>query len=260
MDPIGIIGSCVTRDVWRILKIPTSNVKTFSRTGLASLMSPVPENLSMPDGTGALEPDGFLARCVRADVEKTALQTLESWQPRILFFDFVDERFDLLQAGNTIVSDSFEFWRSGLRARSPFIEGRPIRRVSGEADELWRDGLAKLRKRIANGPLASATIVLHAASWAESYRQADGLRPFPHKMKVSGASRAPAESVDAHRALLRRYHEAFLNAFPSAIVIAPPDSYRVGDPEHPWGLSPHHFIGEYYTSFRDICRERGLLI
>ena len=95
---------------------------------------------------GALRPDGFLARCVRADVEKTALQTLELWVFEALVFDFIDERFDLLYVGNSIVCDSFEFRRSGLRARGPFIDGRPVRRLSAEVDDLAKSARRTARE------------------------------------------------------------------------------------------------------------------
>ena len=259
MNGIAIIGSCVTRDVWHILNMPTDNVRTFSRTSLASLMSPPPSNFSLPDSMGALERDSFLARCVRADVEKTALWTLESLQPKVLIFDFVDERFDLLRTGDAVVSDSFEFRRSGLRALVPFINGRQISRLSAEADELWHAALAMLRTRIESGPLASAKLVLHVAFWAQFYRQDDGLKRFPDQIRFHPVPRAP-ESVAAHNAMLKRYHKSFVKAFPNAIVVAPPEEHRVGDAAHAWGLSPYHYIADYYRSFRELFNAQGLVL
>jgi hypothetical protein len=260
MKRIGIIGSCVTRDVWHILNMPTDNIKTFSRTSLASLMSPVPEKLSLPGGMGALKPGGFLARCVRADVEKTALGILEAWQPNVLIFDFLDERFDLLRVGDAVISDSFEFWRSGLRARAPFTNGQPIHRLSAEADQLWNGALAALCKRIVSGPLVNATIVLHVALWADFYRMEGELKRFPEQMKINPVPRAPEENIAKYNSLLKGYHEAFMNTFPNAIVVMPPKKYRIGDTAHAWGPSPHHYIADYYRSFRELCQVHGLTL
>jgi hypothetical protein len=256
---IAIIGSCVTRDVWRVLNIPTDKLRTFSRTSVASLVSPAPAGLSLPNAMGALEPDGFLARCVRADVEKTALQTLELWEPEALVFDFIDERFDLLYVGNSIVCDSFEFRRSGLRARGPFIDGRPVRRLSAEVDEIWPKALDALRARIEAGPLASAKIVLHVAYWAEVYRRDGVLKSFPKRIRIHPLPR-PEEGIDEHNSVLRRYHDAFKVAFPNATVVVPPEHTRIADAAHRWGLSPFHYIPDYYLSFRELCRAEGVAI
>ena len=259
MSGVGLIGSCVTRDVWRLLDIPTNALRTFSRTSLASLTSPPPEGFAMPESMGVLEPGGFLARCVRADVEKTALAELEADPPDVLVFDFIDERFDLVRTRDSIVCDSFEFRRSGLRAVSPLIDGRLIRRLSPEAHAAWLVGLERLRDRITAGPLSGARIVLHIAYWAESYWEDGELRPFPERTRFHPVPRVP-ELVADHNALLERCHDAFLSTFPQAIVIAPADEFRIGDAAHAWGLSPHHYVDGYYRAFRDLCQARGVIL
>ncbi len=259
MGGIAIIGSCVTRDVWHLLELPTRGLTTISRTSIASLTSPIPAGFSMPETMGALDAGGFLARCVCADVEKTALATLESLRPSVLMFDFIDERFDLLQAGGGIVCDSFEFRRSGLRGRAPFLGGRTIRRLSLEADAIWHEGLTRLRARIEAGPLAEAKLVLHVAYWAQHYRQDGQIKSFPERARFHPVPRVP-ESVAEHNAMLGRYHQAFAASFPAAIVVAPPDHVRVGDASHPWGTSPHHYITDYYQAFRDLCLAQGITL
>jgi hypothetical protein len=259
MSRIAIIGSCVTRDVWHLLKIPTGNLRTISRTSLASITAPVPANFVLPPDMGALDPDGFLARCVRADVSKTALVELEAFRPEVLIFDFIDERFDLLRIGDSIVCDSFEFRRSGLRGREPFIDGRLVRRLSSEAETAWLAGLAQLRARIAAGPLAAARVVLHHALWAEEYLEGSGRKRFPDLARFHPVPRVP-EPVVKHNEMLARYHAAFLAAFPHALSIAPGGTHRVGDAAHPWGLSPHHYGPGYYAEFRDQALALGLTL
>jgi hypothetical protein len=55
-----------------------------------------------------------------------------------------------------------------------------------------------------------------------------------------------------HNALLRRYQAAFRDQLPQAAPVAARDAVRVADPDHRWGLSPFHYVEDYY---RDIWRQ-----
>ena len=123
MSRVAIVGSCITRDLWRFsgeliaktAPTPLPPMLYVSRTSLPSLFAtPLAGVRPAARPPGGLRPQPH--RALVADLAKTALAELVAFAPTHLIFDFIDERFDLLSAGGTTVTDSWELARRWLWA------------------------------------------------------------------------------------------------------------------------------------------------
>jgi hypothetical protein len=241
MPRLAILGSCITRDLWPV-RGELSDLIYISRTSLPSLMAQ-----PLPDFRPAAQPPAGLGRhqhnAVVADLRKTALAQLVAFRPTHLIFDFIDERFDLLSAGGTLVTHSWELEVSGYLRQRAFKGARPIARLGGACERLWRTAAIELAALIAATPLRDARLILHAAQWAEAARTADGgLEP----MEVTQTMPGQVVPIAPHNALLARYEQRLLEALPQTEVVAAAE-HRLADAGHRWGPSPFHYVPEYYA-------------
>ena len=187
---------------------------------------------------------------VAADLGKTALAELAAHRPTHLVFDFIDERFDLLAQDGAIVTHSWELDRLGLIGGPGLEDARAIPRLSDEADALWRDALARIAALLETPPFAEAEVILHHAQWAAGYRDREGeAASFGDELSIWDGRPA---SLSAHNALLRRYRDLFVAAIPRARIIQASDSAQQADEGHVWGLSPFHYVTDYYS---DVWRQ-----
>jgi hypothetical protein len=241
LSRVAIIGSCISRDLWRFRGGTVSNVLYISRTSLPSLFAtPLPR--FRPKAT---PPAGLKAQPHRAlvtDVTKTALPEVLAFSPTHVIFDFIDERFDLLSAGGTLVTHSWELAQSGYLEQPAFRGAREIPRLSAACERLWLEAAAELAAFVRATPLAKATLILHSARWAEQRRTANG-----RLARVSDVEILPGRSADvgAHNDLLARYEAAFEAVMPPLHRIEAP-AHRLADDAHIWGLSPFHYVPTYY--------------
>jgi hypothetical protein len=180
---------------------------------------------------------------VVADLTKTALAELVAFRPTHLIFDFIDERFDLLSAGGTLVTDSWELEASGYRKQAAFRGARTIPRLSAACERLWVEAAAEMAALVRATPLAQARLILHSARWAEQRRESPG-----RETRLAGAEIMPGEAGDIgrHNVLLARYEAAFTQVMPSMARVEAP-AHRLADAGHQWGLSPFHYVPDYYA-------------
>ena len=243
MAKVAIVGSCITRDLWRFRGDSGTDLMYICRTSLPSLMgAPVAGFRPAPEPPGGLNPKPH--RALVADINKTALAELVAWRPTHLIFDFIDERFDLMSAGGGLVTRSWELETSGYLTQRAFRGARPIARLSSATDRLWRDAASEFAALVRATPLREAKLILHAAQWATTSRAADG-RQTP----IDGAEILPGRLADiaAHNALLTRYEKAFTAVMPPMVRVSAAE-HRLADPAHPWGLSPFHYVPDYYAA------------
>lgn len=256
---IAVLGSCVTRDVWSLAGPEESRPLVFlGRTSLASLTLPDGRDNPLPALIPLLpELPPFTARALRAELAKGALAQIAAVRPRALIIDFIDERFDLLDADGVLLTESLELIQSGLCATPALAAARRIPRLGEEAWQLWEKGLARLRRHLAQPGFAGCRLLLHACFWAEEIQAGDRREKLPDRCEILPGRLA---SRAAHNALLRRCHARFQEEFPEAITIAPPAALRVADAAHRWGPAPFHFIPAYYRAFATACAEAGLAL
>jgi hypothetical protein len=246
MSRVAIVGSCISRDLWRFRGGSVANLLYISRTSLPSLFAtPLPG--FRPRGQ---PPAGLKAQPHRAlvsDVTKTALPEVVAFSPTHVIFDFIDERFDLLSAGGTLATRSWELEQSGYLSQPAFKGARTIPRLSAAADQLWLDAAAEMAAFVRATPLRNATLILHSARWAEARRTETG-----RIARLDDAEILPGRPADiaAHNAMLARYEAAFEAVMPPLKRIEAPGR-RLADDAHVWGLSPFHYVPAYYDEVWD---------
>ncbi|HEX3887936.1 MAG TPA: DUF6270 domain-containing protein [Phenylobacterium sp.] len=246
MSRVAIVGSCISRDLWRFRggadTEPTAKLLYVSRTSLPSLFA-----TPIAGFRAAAKPPGGLKaqphRALVADLSKTALAELLAFRPTHLIFDFIDERFDLLSIAGSLVMDSSELEASGYRKQAALRGARTIPRLSPACDRLWLDAAAELAAFVRATPLSEAKLILHSARWAERRRTAAG-----REAAVSAVEILPGQTADLgrHNALLARYEAAFAELMPPMARVEAP-AQRLADDEHLWGESPFHYIPAYYA-------------
>jgi hypothetical protein len=224
-----------------------------SRTSVPSLFAtPVAgfRPASAPPGGLKAQPH----RALVADLCKTALAELVAFRPTHLIFDFIDERFDLLSVGGSVITDSWELEASGYRNQAALRGARVIPRLSAACDRLWLDAAAEFAAFVRATPLSKAKLILHSAQWAERRRTAQG-----REARIAGIEILPGHAADiaAHNALLARYEAAFTELMPPMARVAAP-TQRLADDNHLWGLSPFHYAPEYYAEIWRQLDELGI--
>src|SRR6185437_1263135 len=101
MPRVAIVGSCISRDVWRFQGATVADLLYISRTSLPSLFAaPVAGFKPAAAPPRGLKPQPH--RALVADLQKTALASLLAFRPTHVVFDFIDERFDLVSAGDAL--------------------------------------------------------------------------------------------------------------------------------------------------------------
>lgn len=257
MTRVAIVGSCISRDLWRFRGADEAGAATallyVSRTSLPSIFATPLEGFR----PGARPPGGLRPqphRALVADLQKTVLAALVAFRPTHLIFDFIDERFDLLSVGGTLVSDSWELQASGYRRQAAFRGARTIPRLSPAADRLWLEAAGRMAALVRATPLAEARLILHSARWAERRRTAAG-----GIAALGAAEILPGRAADlaAHNALLARYEAAFTELMPPMSRLEAP-AHRLADDQHLWGLSPFHYVPAYYAAIWRQLEELGV--
>ena len=236
-----IFGSCVSGDIFRLHRDLGQLVSYHSRCSLLSLMSPP---LEFDDDFEW--PSNFAKRVVKADFEKTFFDDLEASKCDTLIVDFVDERWDLLRLGDSMVTCSANLTKMGVDRLTCGGFAR-VARNDARTHELWRDACARfaatLRER-----LPDLQVVLHKVLGA--YRCRDGeefweLAPF--------ADGIPLEFVNP---MLEDCNACFRSHMESLLELDLPRTYAA-DKNHSWGISPFHFEERYYkdaANFLSSCR------
>ena len=249
MPRVAVIGSCITRDVWPIVgEAPPQDLLYISRTGLASLLAP-PLNGVVVDQDAPASLGASTHRAMVADLHKTALTQLVAHRPTHLIFDFIDERFDLLAVQGTLVTHSWELEVSGYARQAPFKDAHVICRTSAACDLLWRLALRQLVDVLDMTPLGEAQLILHETQWASRYLDGAGDRKAFGDVEIFGGKLA---AIADYNALLSLQQDAFAAALPRARRVSAPADLQLADTGHRWGLSPFHYIEDYY---QDVWRQ-----
>jgi len=98
MIRIDIIGSCVSRDIFRFDYQKKLEVAAYvARNPIFSLMSPKPTTREIPIEDFSDILNDWERRCVYINFNKTAFALSESKRANYIIIDFIDERFDLLE-------------------------------------------------------------------------------------------------------------------------------------------------------------------
>lgn len=253
MLKIAIVGSCITRDLWPIHGGGAENLLYICRTSLPSMLAPPVVGFAPARALpGDLHQHEHNA--LTADLQKTAISRLMAFQPTHVIFDFIDERFDLISARGALATRSAELLRSGYLPKSSLRSGQLIPRLSGACDRLWLDAAGAFAGLFRGSELRRAAPILHSARWASDQRLATGRTSPLRNVEITSGE---AADIQAYNRLLTRQEAAFLDLMPPMQKIDA-DAFRLADPGHRWGLSPFHYIPEYYDEVRKQLSQMGL--
>lgn len=246
MEKICIVGSCVTRDIWRVVGQEFKG-KYFARTSFISMMSP-PVHVDIADIK--LDSD-FQRDTVLADASRTALQWIMENKPDKLIIDFIDERFDVFDISGTYLVRSVELLESGLVERV-FPTARLIDRMSAECTELWQRATAEFVEFMQNHS-PSTKIILHKARWSSEYTDGVAVASFGDKMVLMGREISLAD----YNAMNEGYFRIAELVFDDIVSVEAPPHLQMASKTHAWGISPVHYVDEYY---QEIWRQLNSIV
>ncbi|EJR28058.1 MULTISPECIES: DUF6270 domain-containing protein [Bacillus cereus group] len=242
---IGIIGSCVTRDVFDNninLNIEGDYEIAFyiSKSSLISL-----ESQPINDISNIQHHTKFGTKTLQADFRKNWFEHIPL-DLDLLIIDFMDERYDCFNIGEgSIITRSDFLLESGL-VNKLNIESQ-LYRVKDETINIWKiacdNFLYKLFKFI-----KPEKVILHRALYLNSFRNVDGIIKRFDGMYNKYFN---LEEIEKHNKLLIGYYNYVTFNHPNLKVIdLLQDNSFVADYEHKWGLAPFHYESRYYQIFK----------
>ena len=237
---MGVLGSCVTRDIWTALKRPTASLAYFARTSVATLTSPP---VPMVEDELMLLSSPWQRRAVLWDASREALRWIERKRPEVLFLDFIDDRFDLIDTGEGLLLDSAELHNTKI-VPTRFEGARRIDRLSDECEQIWRDGFDSCLARI-RAVSPDTRIVLHRAWFQETIAYPDRTERWPQRIWVGPGRQAPLAELNR---VMRSYYEHVQKRLPGVDVLEPGPEHQASAHQHRWNKHPVHYVDSYYAA------------
>jgi len=213
----GILGSCISRDIFRELNLDHLVDEYRARTSIHSLMAGKKanyEDINFPNSK-------FQTKMVKSDFDKTPLN-LDKCD--YLIIDLIDERFEVIKNFNSIVTLSSELLDHNEIAtlRKYLIRG------SKKDYRLWKKAVKKLNKVI------KIPIILHKS------RLSNKINFFSKDINID------FNYIDKMNNILENYEKILCKELDIIGTIDVSEELLVSDIDHVWGYSPYHYIPEYY--------------
>ena len=214
---IAILGSCISRDIFRHLKLDHLVSEYRARTSIHSLTKKQIGNIELVN----LPDSKFQSKMVIADFEKTDLNLSNS---DFLIIDLIDERFELITNFGSVVTLSNEV----LKYNEIGVLNKYIERGSPEDYRLWRNAAKEFNKFI------DIPIILHKS------RLSDKLNIDNGDIKIN------YDNINNLNNRLKNYEKILVEELNIIGVIDVDDALLISDINHVWGYSPYHYIPDYY--------------
>lgn len=227
---VAVIGSCVSRDTFEHRPHALELSGYWARTSWVSQVRPPVAEVPSLEALRPLE--GWRARMVQSDLDKTVLQRAAATGPDVLLVDLIDERFRLARLDGTVVTYSTHLAETSLRSRLTGTPGADV--DSDERVELFADAVSRAAPRL-RARMPDVRVVVHRALFAT---RAVGDARFDEEALER------AERVNGRLAVM---YDALAAAFDGEQWQAP-DDVVLADPDHKWGLDHYHYVGGYYEA------------
>jgi len=229
---ISILGSCVSRDIFRIV----GGKYEFNYYARTSVISAVSRPLQISESDIGLD-SAFQRKMVMQDFKKDFIDSTSAFKPDVVLIDFVDERFDLLKYGDSYVTRTNELVNGDIESLWDFER---ISRFEEATHKLWERCCDKFVQSLLN-VVSKEKIYLHEAYWATEFIDSNS------KVNVFDN----AEQIIKNNKILQRYYEYFKKSCPGITVLSERPS---ADENHVWGKSPMHFTENYYKNIYNQLR------
>lgn len=235
MLKVGIIGSCVTRDAFEV----TNNVYDvkgayFPRASLISLMSKEVE----PSPTLINIEKQWVKWVLNNDYNKSTLQQLKSISPDLICIDLIDERYDLVSINDSYLTRSDELVKYIVDVNNVSIE-KILKMGCAETEAIFFEKAVCFCEKI-NNLFPGVLVVIHEARYSDYYLENGNIQKFSEERRFLNA---------LTNARLNIYYELLKEKIKNSISIRLDEQYVVSCKEHKWGLSPFHYINDYYVEF-----------
>lgn len=215
-----ILGSCVTRDIFRFVKDTYKITEYYSRTSVCSIIS---NPVLISENQIKLQSD-FQRRMVIRDFIKTFFIDINNLAFDFLIIDLIDERFNLLKINGSVITRSVEFINAGL----DYLAYEKIEKTLS----FWEDACELFVKKLLS-ILPKEKIIIHEAYWANRYIDNGIIKEYKNQ-----------KEIDTNNDLLKRYYNILEKELSQKVVKT--KNILMGDPNHIWGLTPFHYTEEYY--------------
>ena len=228
---VRIYGSCVSRDILSFNN--TDKLELLSYNARSSVATLNEKNIQCQIGSEYIKSltnieSKFQKRMVEYDFNNTILDIINNDNYDLLLFDLIDERFHLAQISKKIVTRSSEFLKSGIKP------DRLINTFSAEYMDLWQAGLDNFIN-IVSTTIGLEGLKINKVYWADRASNQRDTAILTDKWQV-----------DVNNQKLHDMYEYLEKRLPTSSFIEVDSKLLVADSEHKWGLSPFHYIDDYY--------------
>jgi hypothetical protein len=211
-------------------------VDYYARTSIPSLVSS-PFQFDADDIN--LKSD-FQRRMVTRDMNKSLWDTVKGDDFDLLLIDLIDERFNLLRSGNSVICKSPELINSGFlnKNNSMFIE---IPRLEYKL-KMWKKDCNEFIMKLTSLIPANRIVVIKAL-WAQHFLDEGG-----SVILFDETTKFDSNRIDLWNETLSTYYDYLVKMLRETNTIAP--TTAVASKNHIWGLSPFHYTEDWYKNCR----------
>ena len=169
--------------------------------------------------------NGYRRIMLEREREFTFWQILEEVQPKYIFIDLVEERFDLILAGERYLTKSDAYDSSDGRE----TEGPVLKRHSPECTELWKNSASEFVNRIRE-TVPQIRLVIVETFLSETVGDIEHREPFPN-----------LEEIRQINELLVEYYAFLESLWPEATVLRLSEApLFFTDSKYEYGAIPSH--------------------
>jgi hypothetical protein len=238
---IGIVGSCVSRDLFSRATDLSAHFNLGPYVSRASMISMV----SMPMPNSYIDPSrvsthGFDDRRFVQDLEKSYWRILSDSASDIVLIDLVDERHATFVLDGVAVT-----YTSSARPHLDRLLEQGLGVMLKPMTEVWEkyifDSLARFAHLVKSSLPKESVCIVHHARYATRYLSPhrDSKIDFPVHQQVS---------ISKWNRFLNRAHER-LTVELGAYSLRLPDDDVIAGGDHLWDLTPYHYDISYYDTF-----------
>jgi hypothetical protein len=234
---LSIIGSCVSRDGYELIKNRLNLEFYAARTSFASIYGG--KSLCVPETDLAVEGKGeFEKRMLSFDVNKETRKLLSRSTADFILVDCIDERFDLLKIKDVYITRSNYLLNTNFGRNLGDVE--VIKRHSKDFFELWKQSADKFCHELGN-----RKVIIHKAFWAKKYLNHD-------TCEIIDFEKEKLEVANRYNALVQRYYEYLEDGISNSVTIEVEPDLVFSDLAHKWGIDYFHYGPEYYADFSEM--------
>ncbi|MBS4715229.1 hypothetical protein J4G66_04465 [Aeromonas dhakensis] len=226
---LAIFGSCVSRDsIGFDEEDKIELLAYFARSSIASAFGNEPKDT--PIDTSVIKSQ-FQRRIVDYDINKTFRRDISALDFDYLLMDFIDERFNIWRSpegGLLTLSNEF------MSSKHELNGGKLIQSGSIEWLRYWEIAWSSFYELMKENGLQNK-IIISESYWSEY--MASGCNTIPNY---------PNTLIKRSNEVLTKLYEIIRKDLPDSAFIRFSQCELIAKNDHQWGVSPFHYIDEYY--------------